>query len=419
MNRYREVLSDLGIQLVLGDGEDNIDEVARPDATNGIYDGHADIGDREERQGRRTRRASFNDSNLDTTWISGDRPLGRETKGRVPGPLRGSSRDQHQRLKLRPSHREDNQRSATAAHAPHGRGRLGNERARSTSTQGSVRRKLDQFNHAHAHHATRPVANGYLSEQEMEDSSRSLSVPQVVSHLSASQQNPYRPTDPRVVSDAEDLYFGRTARHCFHAWHDHAVRNQQARQHLGQIALDHDRRILLKQSLGQMRDSLSEKRFWKQQERRASRARDLFLLTKAFTHWAQTTSDVVLRTSVAQRHILRTRYFNAWRDITVVNELKCRRLGLRKWFSVWRTRSNKQAINDEMGTALFEEKLVEQAYWKWFWAFCERRAPVWKDARLKGHFFAELVALRESRRTQDLAAQRISHQSAQRHASKA
>jgi protein SFI1 len=131
------------------------------------------------------------------------------------------------------------------------------------------------------------------------------------------------------------------------------------------------------------RQAVETEQFFEQYERRATRARDLFLLNKAFTHWAQSTSDEVARTSVARRHILRTRYFNAWRDITAVNDLKCRRLGLRKWFSVWRTNAARKAVDNERAVAIYEENLVRKIWWQWFWAFCERKAPVWHDYRAK------------------------------------
>ena len=118
----------------------------------------------------------------------------------------------------------------------------------------------------------------------------------------------------------------------------------------------------------------------------------MFLLNKAFTHWAQSASDEVARTNIARRHILRTRYFNAWRDITAVNELKCRRVGLRKWFPVWRAKTAKRAVVEERAVAIYEEKLVEKTYWNWFWSFCDRKAPVWKETRSKRSALRKLAA---------------------------
>ena len=76
-------------------------------------------------------------------------------------------------------------------------------------------------------------------------------------------------------------------------------------------------------------------RFFTHLERRAGRARDLFLMAKSLTHWAYSASKEIQRTSAARRHILRTRYFSAWRDMTAVNELKVRRQLFGKFFSFW------------------------------------------------------------------------------------
>ena len=206
-------------------------------------------------------------------------------------------------------------------------------RTRSTSTQGSVRiaRERAGFSDA-AFHNRNHVVNGNSTESEAGEMTG-------LSQVARQQRNAdlmlFKPSESELLSDASAFYYSKVGRRCLHKLHDRAVQLRQAQSDLTRIAVNYDSHILLRQSILQLRDSLSDKSFWNQQERRADRARDLFLLTKAFTHWAQTASDEVFRTSVARRHILRTRYFNAWRDITAVNELKSRRLGLRKWFAVW------------------------------------------------------------------------------------
>ena len=80
---------------------------------------------------------------------------------------------------------------------------------------------------------------------------------------------------------------------------------------MARIAQNHDQRLLKTQAFSIWAAKLLDKRqaaeteqFFEQYERRATRARDLFLLNKAFTHWAQSTSDEVARTSVARRHVI-------------------------------------------------------------------------------------------------------------------
>lgn len=163
-------------------------------------------------------------------------------------------------------------------------------------------------------------------------------------------------------------------------------------------AIAHDAGILKRQAFDQWRNlSLAKKqiaeteRFFSHLERRAGRARDLYLLTKAFTHWAECASEEVERTSVARRHILRTRYFNAWLEITAVNNLKVRRQRLGRFFSLWKQGFDFQKADNTRAVTFYCNNLVETIYWRWFWKFCERRAPEWRNARLKRQYFAQWI----------------------------
>ncbi|KEQ73155.1 Sfi1 spindle body, partial [Aureobasidium namibiae CBS 147.97] len=261
-------------------------------------------------------------------------------------------------------------------------------RSHSLSTQGRTR-------------ATRPPAPGPWSRQQPpldyqtgltdDDETESdipSSPPVLPSNYPAAPQHVI-PLEDELAYEAEAFFHAsqsKIARRCLHQLSFESSRIQ----HMSRIAQGHDQRLLKAQAFSiwaakllDRRQAAETEQFFEQYERRATRARDLFLLNKAFTHWAQSTSDEVARTSVARRHILRTRYFNAWRDISAVNDLKCRRLGLRKWFSVWRTNAARKAVDNERAVAVFEENLVRRIWWKWFWAFCERKAPVWHDYRAK------------------------------------
>lgn len=160
------------------------------------------------------------------------------------------------------------------------------------------------------------------------------------------------------------------------------------------LAINHDARILLQQGFDQWQMRLREKRriaetdrVFNRLEHRASRARDLYLLTKAFTHWAECASEEVLRTSRARRHILRLRYFNAWRDITAVNELKVRRRGLQKFFDIWKHKCVQNLTDEARAVSHHYDNLLKSTYWRWFWVFCEKRAPEWRTTRLRTKYF--------------------------------
>ncbi|KAK4998790.1 hypothetical protein LTR66_002055 [Elasticomyces elasticus] len=380
---------------------------------------------------RRTRRVSFNDTNLDETWLSAERTQ----KDEAPMQSRASSQDARQTRQadslitnyamsngVRSQSRDP--QPYLHARAPV-RGRLDGRplsvaRARSTSTQGSVR-ILRQNGHLRGS-SRQPVFQDYRNLASSNSSVSNLSPPRLPSTVVSPVFVPpehqiYVPTEDDILATAEAVYFTTTtklARVVLHKWHDRTISSAQRQQDMLTIATNHDRAILLRQALTQLLEALRVKRaaaettrFFDHLERRASRARDLFLLTKAFTHWASCTSDQVLGTSVARRHILRTRYFNAWRDITAVNDLKVQRFVLRKWLPGWRAKTARSIAANETAVARYEESLMKRIYWNWFWSFCERRAPTLSTARVKRSVFVALASALSSHREKELYAQNI------------
>ncbi|KAF4554480.1 Hypothetical protein D9617_4g002350 [Elsinoe fawcettii] len=332
LKRYRALLSLADIQVGHA-GDEEISEIAVSEVQD---DGGT--GELPPAPGRKDkkRRASFNDSNLDTTWISGDRPL--------PAP-----RDQ-----------QFPQAPLDARHA------IRKQRVRSASID-------------------KDELQGYH-----------LAPPDVWTE----------PADVRQLElDAEYTHFTKVARKVLWLWHARATQIHRRQQDLLQMATNHDRRILLKQSFGSMRDNAYTSTFRQQQERRISKVRDYYLLTKAFTHWAQAASDEVARTNVAKRHILRTRYFNAWRDITAVNEQKCRMLGLRKWFGLWRSKTESVITDNQLAGLVRQRNLTRRFYRLWFFRICEQKAPMWKDGRLESKYFRAWRAQSDNIQSMALAAQ--------------
>lgn len=172
-------------------------------------------------------------------------------------------------------------------------------------------------------------------------------------------------------------------------WLETAVRMQQTRRDMEIAAVNRDRIILMRQAFETWRaivrrrqQAARTERFFKHIEERAGRARDLYLMTKAFTHWAEIAYDEAAKTSAARQHVLSFKYFNAWREITAVNELKAQRFALRRPFNAWkrRVRQIREAEADAVATR--NKHLKKGAYWNWFWRFAEQRAPQWYDYRL-------------------------------------
>jgi protein SFI1 len=194
-------------------------------------------------------------------------------------------------------------------------------------------------------------------------------------------------------------------------WYQKALQLQEDNNNLETIAKHQDQRVLLRQAFDSWHEGIAERRriaeterFFTHLERRAGRARDLFLMAKSLTHWAYSASKEIQRVSAARRHILRTRYFNAWRETTAINELKVRRQVIRKFFSLWQMQHVTMLVNKEKAVMYFTDSLVQRIFWAWFWAFCERRALVWRSDRLLGRQMALWVRVTNERKEEETAA---------------
>jgi protein SFI1 len=202
---------------------------------------------------------------------------------------------------------------------------------------------------------------------------------------------PFQLSDTRLMDDAETFEhqrLHRVTRECIRIWRNRTQGRMNLRDDMERAAIAFDRRVLLRASLLQLRDTAlvrrsgrETNRFFDRLETRADKARSLFLLTKAFTHWAKCAEDEVQRTSVARRHILRTRFFNGWRDITAVNELKIQHFALAKFLSIWRTRAAEVRDRDQFAESYYEEKIVRKSWNALNNEYLNRGATNWHDTK--------------------------------------
>ncbi|KAJ6094104.1 hypothetical protein N7467_002949 [Penicillium canescens] len=203
----------------------------------------------------------------------------------------------------------------------------------------------------------------------------------------------YRPQLSDLLRDAStfNMYRQRSiCRRILTLWLKKAFQARQTRQARETIAINYDRGLLTRQAFEPWRGVIQDKRhsaqterFFKHLEERASRARDLYLMTKAFSHWAQLTSDEVARTSAARKHVLGVKYFSAWREITAVNELKAQRFALRRPFNTWRKKLQDLKAAEAQAVASRKAKMQKASFWHWWWCFCDRRVLELSDYRLK------------------------------------
>ncbi|ORY10803.1 Sfi1 spindle body protein-domain-containing protein [Clohesyomyces aquaticus] len=422
VERFQRLLGEMGIQVECDPEGDGIEEITR-NVDNLVPNGQLPPTPNTLGPGGRSRRGSFEsffDATADKvreTDVAQDRPaISRRA-------YHGAASDtEDTRGQGRPRSGSD-PRPLVLAQLPirgrvngGGSGRVMSDNITSRPRRtGSVSSRGSLHIYRDGHTGTRPVGGYDGDESEQTDSfERShVQIPGVnapipgMGHQPPSQYAapalPFRPSDTQMMDDADTFEYHRllsVVRNCIRTWREKTRIMHEAPEQMNVIASAFDRRVLLRASLDSWRvalqnrrQALETERFFNRLETRAEKARNLFLLTKAFTHWAKSAEDEVLRTSVARRHILRTKYFNAWRDITAVNELKIQHHVLGKFLNIWRKRTAIVQEKEDAAIVLYEENIVRKNFWKWFFAFCNRAAPVWNRERLARNVLLKWVEI--------------------------
>ena len=418
---FEGLLAELGFQIeFVADGE-GVQEVTKNFGAE-YGDQNGDNGQMGVTDGsrRRPRRASFNsmyDAEDESTTAIRRRDTSRASMSRLEN-------SQSAVLEVRPSTRATTRRTEkTLSSKPPTVstrwGRLTAEefamtsshsqrRLASASSQRDHRRNIRAVSTTSSRNPKAHTASA--DESDPTDSDRKSDILQALQtshddqppYLLGQNERFYNPSRTQLLQDAREFHNYRirsVARDAVDKWCFAAFQARDQHEHMERLAAAHDTEILLRQAFEHWRLRLHARkraaeidRFFNRLERRATKARDLFLLAKAFSHWAQCAREEVLRTSDARQLVLSTKYFRAWREITIVNQLKMRRQGLRKFFSVWKQRYIATITYEIKADLTRHESLLRNAYWRWFWYFCERRAPEWRAARLKRKYLFQCVA---------------------------
>lgn len=169
-----------------------------------------------------------------------------------------------------------------------------------------------------------------------------------------------------------------------------------------------DRRTLLHQAFDLWRATYRQKvhereteRFFEHLYLRAGRARDLYLLMKAFSHWRIVGEEEAARTGAARRHVLRIKYFHAWRDITVINELKAQRQEIKRPFTLLRKRFAQICENEVMALSIYHRNLTRLVFFRWFWSFCDAAVPRYRETQTQKKLLHSWVEKIKSRINQE------------------
>ena len=422
---FEALLADLGIQILFGSEKEPSQEV-----TTGkeIFETAPALDASEVKVGR-SRRASFSsfyDGEDESTRALRRRGTSRASLPRIHN-VRPSTR-----ATTRPTERvRSHNTQAPSALASPVRGGLTSQefasnllhyqrRRASTSSHDSHHKSsgsLIEKNQPNAIAYSSPHEGdpGHLEPATLEDTiSSDLSSNIDISGPLPSNAQIHQLSETQLLRDAHTFVQFRTqdvAQKAIRKWYSLAIRAYHQHHEMEQQAVLYDAGILVRQAYDQWRvlflgrkQVAETERFFSQLERRACKARNLYLLTKAFTHWAQCTYEEVERNSVARRHIIRTKYFSAWLEITAVNNLKVRRQGLKKFFLLWRQTFGSRLADDSTAVRFYYSNLVETIYWRWFWNFCERRAPEWRNVKLRRRYFARLVSATKIKSTAEVQA---------------
>ena len=218
-------------------------------------------------------------------------------------------------------------------------------------------------------------------------------------HFASQHGSVYNPSKLQLSRDAEAYYHYRirsVAQEIISQWCNAALQKKDQHEHLQRLAAAHDTEILLRQAFEHWRLRLHTRkqaaataRYFQHEERRVEKARDLMLMSKAFTHWMQCASEERLRTIDAREKILSKKYFQAWQSITLANQINVRHQRLRRFLGIWKKRYVGSLTNGVKAELAYYETTARRAYWQWFWAFCERRAPEWRAGRLRRKYLSQ------------------------------
>ncbi|KAL9599201.1 MAG: hypothetical protein Q9219_003982 [cf. Caloplaca sp. 3 TL-2023] len=449
---FESLLAELGIQIEINPEENEIQDVTRSIDTNAEH-----ISETRSRSeagndaSNRSRRASFHSlDNQKGGFIeafrvrSASRESARAYRGNQPlqAKVRPSTR-----ASTRPSERTSRRSLSAQNAAQPTRGRL-SAREFASNLQHYQRRHASasisrdvQYNHgdlgqnSRVHPTRRPLVPPDASLVLADDDSGSTTNGNglgrdEIHHLDARNEGDgqayhighqemfYKPTETQLLRDADTFdHFRLRAliRRVINRWHATALQAKNDRDRMIYTAHSHDLGTLLRQSFDQWRGHFQSRveiaateRYFLQLENRAEQARDLYLLSKAFTHWQQTSREKKERARKARQQVLRVKYFHVWLDFTTQNQQKVRRQSEGKFYHLWYQHYCLSSQNEQMASFTRAQSLLKTGYWTWFWAFCARRAPQWKDKRLQKSIFNQW-ALASQRRVYlgyDVAMQR-------------
>lgn len=224
----------------------------------------------------------------------------------------------------------------------------------------------------------------------------------------------YQPSSTDLDRDAaafEDMRFRNLQRYLFNHWLRKIRKHSEHIQALELQAESKDFLTLKRQAFDfwrnayyQKRQEVREERFFAHLHNRAGQAYDLFLLTKSFTHWIQITAVAVAKTNTARQRFLFTKYFNAWYALTVTNELKAERQGLKAPLNLLKKRAAQYYRDQINALEVYHGNLTKYVFWRWFRQWCDRAAPRYREQQLQRRMLSRWLQKSKENRSHQVEA---------------
>lgn len=264
-------------------------------------------------------------------------------------------------------------------------------RGRSVSTHTSlrIRRRRPSVDNGHGRRRANPSIS---ASDNYEAASEETAVTSAVDYDTVSTESLQRHPNIDEPLNLMELkgslllkdHLNSVARSHLSVWREKALQIRKHHEMLNEMAVKHDKTVLLTIALAnwqklwleyrRVRDS---KRFFTHLERRAVKARDMYLQVKYLQQWSYAAQRQIHRTSFARQHIIKYRCFNAWAEVTAVNAFKVRRQVLSKFFGIWKQRYGNVSAATNYALQRYEDNLVEKTYWQWIQKKMDAKATAW------------------------------------------
>ena len=416
---FERLLDEAGIRIEFNSDDDEVQDVNVTRNLTG-HGNQEDVGLKEVFPStRRNRRASFQ-----SVYDAGDEDTrfyvypGRPTRLASRALFRESLANESHPLLQYPNQLHDKALSDPPTPAQ----RVSSARGRTFGLSGSSQshryhspdlNKREQFN---IQTREKSAVSGFHVESRRPQVSSQLELESNHTHLSPERnafvlkdrERFYDPSATQLLRDAETFQNYRVygvAVNVLHKWSDAAKQEHQRHRDNSRSAFARDRAVLSRQAFELWRLRLCEKKqtaevhkYFDRLEKRAVGARDLYILAKAFSHWSHCAEDEAMKVTLARRHVLSLKYFHAWKEIAVETRHKVHFHALQKSLDVWKQQFSRFITYEIKADLARQRWLMKAFYWKWFWSFCEQRAPEWYTQRLrKIHFAKWIFSFRSSR----------------------